>query len=123
MKRKMRQYGQATLELVAIIILILSALLIFQKYIVRTMMGRWKMAGDALGKGKIYSPSSTVECAYEYRFSPPPGAWYDVKCFYADPSCPPACFSPSGFGADPAKCRACVSKCYNPACEDDWGGT
>jgi len=123
MKRQIKKYGQASLEFIAVVTLVLASLLFFQKYIARALMGRWKQAGDALGEGKIYSPTQTIECAYEFRFSPSPGAWYEVNCFYSNPNCPKACFSPIGLGADAAVCSACVAACYNPACEDDWGGT
>jgi len=117
--------GQGTLEIIAIMTLVLAALLLFQKYIARAMMGRWKIAGDALGQEKIYSPTKTVECAYEFRFSS--GIWYDVKCFESRDSsgdCSTACFAPVNFGADKNKClNRCIKPCQETQCLDGWGGT
>lgn len=85
------------MEFLALILFILATFLVFQKYIVRGLSGRWKDAGDALGQGRIYDPHKTLECAY---YTPPQtllsdlipdtdgfyrpsreGFWYDRKWF------------------------------------------
>jgi len=50
------QKAVATLEYAAVIVFILTAFLVFQRYIYRGMAGGWKAAGDAFGHGRQYDP-------------------------------------------------------------------
>jgi hypothetical protein len=90
------------MEYVILIVLLLAAFLIFQKYIARGLAGRWKTVGDALGDGRIYDPYTTVECAYDFEDT---NLWYDVSCYEA---------SGCSTAADRATCvQGCVGQCNN----------
>ena len=60
--------GQSALEFAALIMFLLGAYIVSQKYIVRGFSGRWKGVGDALGQGRIFDPNETVECATNIYF-------------------------------------------------------
>ena len=68
--------GQSLIEYIVLIVLVLGAFLVFQKYITRGFAGRWKVVGESLGQGRIYDPKLTTECV----FDPPSGPWYDKAC-------------------------------------------
>ena len=67
----------STIEYAMLIIIIMSAVLLSQRYILRGFAGRWKAAGDAFGQGKQYDPKKTVECAWSQQAN----AWYGPDCF------------------------------------------
>jgi len=96
--------GQTVFEYAAIIMFVLAAFLVFQKYIARGLAGRWKGVGDSLGQGRIYDPHATVECEY----SPTAAAWFDRVCF---DGCSAGCGAPT----NPA-CVACVAGCTTAQC-------
>lgn len=110
-----RKYGQSLLEFILLIIFIAGAFLVFQKYIVRSFVGRWKAVGDSLGQGRIYDPERTLECAFDetYTFK-----WYDVKCFEAE--CEDDCYAVTG---SDDLCYNCIDRCTPlanavPGCSD-----
>jgi len=74
--RQLSRRGQSMIEFAALIIFILAAFLVFQKYIARGLQGRWKATGDALGQGRIYDPNKTIECEFH-----PSVGWYDRPCY------------------------------------------
>lgn len=103
--------GQAVFEYIFLLTFIIIAFLIFQKYIVRAMSGRWKSVGDTFGHGQSYDPGNTVECATfgavteDARF-PASGVWYEVGCF--NDNCVASCYyEPINAGG----CRACIIAC------------
>ena len=99
------------LEFVALIMFLLAAYIVFQKYIVRGFSGRWKGVGDALGQGRIYDPNKTTECATNVFFRQKPGTaamWYDRTCF--DNNCKPACLEVT---KEKNACLACLAGCEN----------
>ena len=109
--------AQAMFEYVMLMVFVLSAFLIFQKYIVRAMSGRWKEVGDAFSHGQSYDPNNTLECATfgavpdseDARF-PASGVWYEVSCF--DDNCVTSCYhEPTNAPA----CNACIVACSNTA--------
>ncbi len=105
--------GQGTLEYVVVLMFVLGAFLIFQKYVVRGFSGRWKAVGDSFGEGQIYDPNLTVECAVDTRY---PNDWYDTKCFKQN--CQTLCFGVN-YAADPAACQTCITvTCANTLCDD-----
>ena len=99
------KHGQSLIEFSALILFILGALFVFQKYIVRGMAGRWKGVGDAISQGKIYDPEKTTECVF-YR---PLDSWYDRNCY--ENNCQSDCSPPS----KPA-CEICIGICATPMC-------
>jgi len=101
--------AQAAIEYVVVIITILSAFLVFQKYITRGLVGHWKASGDAFGQGRQYDPNSTIRCAFDFQFT---NTWYDQPCYFRN-NCDFSCLSMFG---DIAACRACIAGCGNPGC-------
>lgn len=79
--KRRKKRGQSMFEFVALIMFILAALLIFQKYIVRGLTGRWKSVGDSFGQGRIYDPNKTIECAANAFFDGQEVVWYNQICF------------------------------------------
>lgn len=109
--------GQATVEYVVVLMFVLGAFLIFQKYAVRGFSGRWKGVGDSFGGGQIYDPNLTTECAVDTRY---PDDWYDAKCFKQ--KCRSLCFGVN-YTSAPAACQACITEdppdgCHNPICDE-----
>lgn len=100
--RRLSIRGQSAIEFAVLIVLILTVLLVFQKYIARGLAGRWKEVGDALGQGRIYDPNYTVEC----EFYPGVG-WYDRTCY--ENTCRSSCGPPSS-------CTGCLSGCMSAYC-------
>lgn len=82
LKRK-RKKGQSVIEYLVVIIFLLSTFLVFQKYIVRAISGRWKNVGDSWGYGRVYDPEKTEQCIFDYRFT---NKWYTRQC-YEDNDC------------------------------------
>ncbi len=78
MLRRKKQIGQSVMEYLVLTIFILGAFLVFQKYIVRAISGRWKMVGDSWGSGRVYDPQKTEECIFDYRFT---DKWYTQDCY------------------------------------------
>ena len=76
-----KRRGQSTIEFAALIMFLLAALIVFQKYIVRGFSGKWKNVGDSMGQGRIYDPNKTIECAAGAFFDGQTTYWYDQKCF------------------------------------------
>lgn len=102
---KLRQSkAQAVLEYIALIIVIMGAFMLFQKYIVRGFSGRWKNVGDGLAEGRIFSPTKTDDCMFVVSA----GEWADRDCFNA--YCPTACYSVSGI---PENCLRCIHLCQD----------
>jgi len=98
--------GQSAIEFAALMVFILAALLVFQKYIARGLAGRWKGVGDALGQGRIYDPNYTLECEYH----PTLEVWYDRTCY--DDNC-----QNEGPPADVGSCIS-DSDCIDPDCNE-----
>jgi hypothetical protein len=101
--RKKTRRGQSLIEWTTVMIFVLTAFLIFQKYIVRGFTGRWKTVGDALGGGHIYDPRLTLQCAYD----PTSGQWYNAACY--DEQCIGACLGGGG------GCGGCIAGCIPPS--------
>lgn len=102
--RRLSRRGQSVIEFAALIMFILTAFLVFQKYISRGLSGRWKGVGDALGQGRIYDPNYTIEC----EFYPGVG-WYDRTCYEntcRSSTCP-----------TPSQCTGCLSGCKSSFCD------
>jgi len=110
MFKKNKKYGQSMIEFVALVMFILAAFIVFQRYIVRGFSGRWKSVGGALGEGRLYDPRSTIECAYDPQYT---GNWYDRTCWEA--SCEDECLSQATMSAE--ACASCIGNCQNPYCD------
>jgi len=85
------------MEYIGLLILIMSALMIFSNYIVRGFAGRLKSTGDSFGAERQYDPrpygehgedGGTLRCVY-HRDT---GEWLDADCYDACmPDLTPVC--------------------------------
>lgn len=101
-RKKQGKQAQSLLEYMILVVLILGAFLVFQKYIARAFSGRWKTVGDALGQGRIYDPRKTTECIYDFQNT---YVWYEADCFESS-GCD--CLS---VRANATTCRDCILDC------------
>ncbi len=98
--------GQSFIEYITMIIFILIALIVFQKYIARGIYGRWKAAGDSLSSGAgLYDLDKTLECEYDYVFT---NTWYNVACYDIN-NCAKVCY---GVSSSSAQCISCINGCH-----------
>lgn len=89
------------------VIFILGAFLVFQKYIARGLSGRWKAVGDSFGQGRVFSESKTKECVYDYIYF---NKWYDRDCYEASCDC-------QTLQANATTCKDCIKLCSMSASE------
>lgn len=108
MLRRPKTTGQSLIEYVTLIVLILGAFLVFQKYIARGFAGRWKSVGESMGQGRIYDPRMTTECIFDSLHT---NRWYDKACFDSS-GCD--CLS---VRANAATCRDCIAGCATAKCQ------
>lgn len=113
--------GAATIEYMALIAFILGALIVFDKYIVRSFWGKWQEAGDVFGHGKQHDPrpfgvdgagGGTLKCTFIYEAGPG-----QIDC---DPS--GICINESAYN----DCRSSGNSefyCENSASQPATGGT
>ena len=92
-KSNVMKRSAATIEFMALIVFLLAALLVFQKYILQGFWGQWKKAGDIFGQGRQYDPrpfgiggdeGGTLECMYVYDDPSDPessGDWVLQPCY------------------------------------------
>lgn len=107
--------AQSVIEFTALMLFILGSLLVFQKYIVRGLAGRWKSIGDGLGEGRIYDPHRTVECAYKTFFQGDDPVWFNQDCF--EENCEEECLRST---KSSAACLTCLTvDCQASYCDDD----
>ncbi len=107
-----KKRAQSTIEIASLVVFILTAMLIFQKYIARGMYGRWKGVGEALGQGRIYDPITSVECGYDNWQNT--GVWFNQVCF--DEVCGERdCVAET---ADDANCVQCLTV----TCQSNYNG-
>ena len=112
--------GQSVVEYMILIVFILGAFLVMQKYIVRGFAGRWKDIGDSLGQGRLYDSNKTIECAYDFRYY---NMWYGVKK-YEEHGCTQACSFETVFAGDDVSqkekaCQYCICQSQQyPECEE-----
>ena len=64
MKKPFVRRATSTLEYALLLVVIMMAFFISQKYIVRGFAGRWKDVGDTFGFGRQYDPKNTTECVF-----------------------------------------------------------
>jgi len=114
MLRRRKKQGQSVIEFLALILFISATFLVFQKYIVRGMAGRWKSAGDAMGQGRIYDPKKTIECRYANFFLNQTPVWFNQTCF--EQSCERDCLHAL---KDEVTCTTCLTTtCQTFYCDD-----
>jgi len=105
LKNLHKKQSQSSLEFIALIFFVITALLIIQKYVFRGIAGRWRAIGDSFGHGRLYDPVNTVECGFDRWYDT--GLWYNAVCF--DETCgQQACV---GATAQEDPCRVCIEGC------------
>ena len=77
-KKFLGRRASSIVEYTALVVLIIVAMVIFYKYILRGIGGYWKNAGDSCGFGRQYDPKKTLECIYDPVYT---NQWYDSKLF------------------------------------------
>ncbi len=93
----------STLEYIMLLTMIMTAIYVSQKFIVRGFAGRWKQSADSFGFGKQYDPKKTIEC----QWSDVANRWYEKLCF------------DTSYDQKYNELRlACWFSCWRP-----WGGT
>jgi hypothetical protein len=106
LRGKNKKYGQSIVEFTILILFILAVLVVFQKYIVRGLSGRWKSVGDTIGQGRLYDPNKTDECRYFTFFQGEPAKWFEQTCF--EDGCEGPCLHS---GKNAAACSTCLDSC------------
>lgn len=102
-----RQSGQSAIEFAALVVFLLAAFLVFQKYIARGIYGRWKGVGDGIGQERIYDPNLTSECEFH-----PEVGWYDRPCYEAARDADGNCFTPDDcYRKSPGILTGCKGGC------------
>jgi hypothetical protein len=103
-----QEKAQSVLEHMIVIIFVVGALFVFQKYIVKGMAGRFLLASDTFSHGRRYLPGETNRCAFDFVYGT--HNWYDRDCFEAQCDCT----SPA---ATTVTCQSCITTtCVNPMC-------
>ncbi len=115
------QKGFSTIEIVMVFTIILAVLIGFGGYIKRSLAGRWKNTGDALGQGRQYDPrgfgvagehGGTLDCFFDRST----GHWVVEQCYQAN-NCD--CTLITGTGVElpeyATECVACKQRCWNDA--------
>ena len=53
---RVKKKASSVIEYMALIVFILTAFFVFQRYILKGLSGRWQSVGDTFGHGKQYDP-------------------------------------------------------------------
>ncbi|MBF0479883.1 MAG: hypothetical protein HQL26_10410 [Candidatus Omnitrophica bacterium] len=68
--------AQSLSEIMLLLAIIAGVMIIMQKYVLRTLMGRTKMAAEQIGFGHQYQADNTLACLYVNS----EGKWYPEDC-------------------------------------------
>lgn len=109
---RLKKTSQSAIEFVTLVVFILGIFLIFQKFIVRGLTGRWKAVGDSLGQERSYDPNKTAECRYAAFFDPADARWFNQTCF--EINCMQQCLSTN---KKRSECNDCLGTCATPVCD------
>ena len=92
-KLRLKGHGASTIEYTMMIVVLLAAIIVMQKYILRGFVGRWKATGDTYGFGRQFNPKKTTECGYDMNIN----RWYLIPSVE---SCVAGCDATYGIGAN-----------------------
>lgn len=115
----LQQKAVAVLEYMALMVLLMACLLLFNRYIVRGFFGQWKKAGDVFGHGRQYDPrvfgvggdqGGTLECYCEKKHLDS-SVWVPTRC--ADANCD--CTLPPEHPDYWTDCGDCLDTCRGMA--------
>lgn len=115
------QKGFSTIEIIVVFTIILAVLIGFGGYIKRSLAGRWKSTGDALGQGRQYDPrgfgvagehGGTLDCFFDKST----GHWVVEQCYQTN-NCDCTLITGTGIPLPEyaARCVACKQQCWNDA--------
>ena len=123
---RQKKDAQSILEYMTLIVFLLTALFVFQSYILRAYYGSWKKAGDVFGQGRQYDPrpfgnmgnaGGTLECFFDaYHCTSATGPsrpctlinrWISRPCY--DANCD--CTMPVGTAGYVTDCLQCLEGC------------
>ena len=75
LKKRILKKASSAIEFMALMVFLMGAFVVFQKYILQAFWGQWKRTGDSFGHGRQYDPrefgdagmdGGTLECMYVY---------------------------------------------------------
>ena len=104
---KKKNTAAATIEYVALITFLLAVFFVFQTYIGRGMLGRWRTVGESAGFGLRFHPKNTVQCEYDFVYT---NRWYNLLCYEERCDC-------ETLRQSAMTCRACILGCTIPGCD------
>jgi len=126
-----KKRAASIMEYLALLAMLISALFIFQHYVVRAMSGSWKKAGDAFGQGRQYDPrkfgvsgetDGTLRCYFDSTHCDPTAAaatpctvfnlWISMECMETN-GCD-CTLLPTDVNY-PVRCLSCLSGCSERA--------
>lgn len=107
------KFGNAAIEYIVLLALVIGSLWLMQKYLTRNMAGRWQGSGDAFGFGRQYSYQNTQQCEFDDEVN----HWYNSVC--SDDKCDcissrATCGSPECVTYRNTNCIACKATCKIP---------
>lgn len=103
-----KKTAAATIEYVALITFLLIVFYVFQSYIGRGMLGRWRTVGESTGYGLRFDPKKTIQCEYDFLYT---NRWYNLLCYEDKCDC-------ETVGASIGTCQNCILfNCMTPWCD------
>lgn len=109
---KKKEQGEAVLEYVTMLMLVMAAFIVIDKYAMRAMSGRWKAVGDSFDMGRQYDPLITKRGAFDFVYT---DRWYNQTCFDSNRcSC-------AGVNSSERTCQECLCFCV-PGFDGDCEG-
>ena len=116
-KRHLKAY--AVLEFIALIIFVIGAFLVMQKFLTRSVSGSYKSGADTFGFGRQYSYRETLECDYDTDS----GQWFNAACYEENCDCESIKVNCPKFDPDlkcderrQEQCIVCKQDCVTAAC-------
>ncbi len=112
----------STVEYIVLIIVIISALIIFRPMFERYFFGRWRATGESFSFGRQYDSKETIACAYMMK-DEDNGVWYDEAC-WENNQCQAndvACYKKMGCAKVDFECERnyLLSQCQRLDCSQD----
>src|SRR3989338_3619298 len=96
-----KKTAAATIEYVALITFLLITFFVFQTYIGRGMLGRWRTVGESARFGLRYDPQKTLQCEYDFVHT---SRWYNLLCYEKRCDC-------ESVAQNATACQACILGC------------
>ncbi len=132
---KRNREAQSIMEYMTLMVFLITAIFVFQNYIIRAYAGGWKKAGDVFGSGRQYDPrpygtdgdaGGTLECFFDAAHCTAAtgptrpctliNKWISKEC-YSDHGCD--CTVPVGTPEYITDCLSCLEGCSEDTAEGD----